>query len=88
MKQQNKKLIQNVENSSESYIKDFQDYLFKNKLMTKILLQVHDEFIFSVPKNELNQIQEIIPMIMENVIKLNVPLQVNLSSGANWFELK
>ncbi len=53
---------------------------------TKMLLQVHDELVFDVPKNELETISSLIKHEMENAFTLNVPLDVELGVGDNWLE--
>ena len=49
-------------------------------------LQIHDELIFDVPKNELAQVFEIVKNKMENVVELHVPLTVDINYGENWYE--
>lgn len=56
-------------------------------LKTKMLLQVHDELIFDVPKEELETIMRLIPQLMENAIELKVPLEVDIRSGNNWYDV-
>lgn len=56
-------------------------------LKTKMLLQVHDELIFDVPKEELETIMGLIPQLMENAIELKVPLEVDIRSGNNWYDV-
>ena len=53
---------------------------------TKMLLQVHDELVFDVPKNELETVSTLIKHEMENSFTLNVPLDVELGAGDNWLE--
>lgn len=53
-------------------------------LNAKMLLQVHDELIFEVPENELDQSSALIKSIMENVVKLDVPLVAEAGSGHSW----
>jgi DNA polymerase I len=60
------------------------NYLFDNKLESKILLQVHDELILEVPYTELEHIQNILKDIMENILRLKVPLIVNVGVGDTW----
>ena len=67
---------------------DLQLELKKQNFKTNLLLQVHDELILDVPKNELDAIIELVPRIMENTVKLNVPLKVDYSYGASWFDAK
>lgn len=57
-----------------------------NKLKTKILLQVHDELIFDVPKNELDFVKPLIKKTMEEAYQFAVPLVVDLGVGKNWLE--
>src|SRR5690606_19939620 len=58
----------------------------KENYKTKMLLQVHDELVFDVPKSELETIKPIIKETMENAVKLNVPLEVEIGVGDNWLE--
>ncbi|MXV37252.1 DNA polymerase I [Flavobacteriaceae bacterium Ap0902] len=51
---------------------------------TKMLLQVHDELVFEVPKSEVETIQPLIKDTMENAIKFDVPLIVECGVGENW----
>ena len=53
-----------------------------------ILLQVHDELLLEVPDDELNAVKPLVIDIMSNAYKLDVPLKVDASMGANWLELK
>ncbi|MGP0128150.1 MAG: DNA polymerase I [cyanobacterium endosymbiont of Rhopalodia musculus] len=53
-----------------------------------LLLQVHDELIFEVPPEELDELQEKIKKTMENALILTVPLVVDIYSGNNWMEAK
>lgn len=64
------------------------DSLKKNNLKSKLILQVHDELILDVPLNEEETVKKLLKDCMENVVKLRVPLVVNVSSGKNWFEAK
>jgi DNA polymerase-1 len=54
----------------------------------KLLLQVHDELVFELPVNELEELAAKIKQIMENVVDLTVPFQVDLNWGKNWMEAK
>lgn len=53
---------------------------------TKMLLQVHDELIFDVPKAELEPVQKLIKETMESAVKLSIPLIVDIGVGENWLE--
>ncbi|MDD5492730.1 MAG: DNA polymerase I [bacterium] len=61
--------------------------LKQEKLQSKMLLQVHDELIFEVPKAEEKQLAKMIKYEMENALKLDVPLEANVSVGPNWRDL-
>ena len=62
---------------------------FKNKnIKSKMILQVHDELIFNVLKEEEEKVRKIVKDCMENVYKLDVPLKVEISVGKNWYEAK
>ncbi|MGO9016545.1 MAG: DNA polymerase I [Dissulfurispiraceae bacterium] len=53
-------------------------------LSTKMLLQIHDELLFEVPENEIDEIQELIALEMEAALDLSVPLKVEFGRGNNW----
>jgi len=55
-------------------------------LRAKMIMQVHDELVFEVPKSELDQAKELVKGEMEQAIDLNVPIQVDMGVGGNWFE--
>ena len=62
---------------------------FKNEnIQSKMILQIHDELIFDVKKEELTKVQNIVKDTMENIIKLRVPLKVSVDTGTNWYETK
>ncbi len=65
---------------------DIQKEFDENKLSTKMILQVHDELIFDTPCNEIEKVKKIIIDKMENVIKLSVPIKVEIDEGENWYE--
>src|SRR5210317_517755 len=52
----------------------------------KMIMQVHDELIFEVKKGFVDEALENITSLMENSVKLNIPLIVDANSGANWNE--
>ncbi len=60
--------------------------IIKRGLRTKMLIQVHDELVFEVPEEELEQTSNMVKDLMENAIKFNVPLKVNIAYGKNWEE--
>ncbi|MHA1549895.1 MAG: DNA polymerase, partial [Alphaproteobacteria bacterium] len=63
-----------------------QKFLEKEKLQTKMLLQIHDEIILESPENEKDFVIDSLRKIMENVSELNVPLKVDIGTGKNWNE--
>jgi DNA polymerase-1 len=62
-------------------------HLKERKLKTKMLLQIHDELIFDVPEEEVDEAVELIKNDMENAISLKVPLVVDFKKGYTWEEL-
>lgn len=63
--------------------------LFREKgLKSKMLIQVHDELVFNVLNEELEEVKKIVREIMENTFQLRVPLKVEIETGNNWYEAK
>ena len=60
----------------------------ENQLMSRMILQVHDELIFDVPEVEIEQMKTIIHDGMTSAMKLHVPLTAECSVGHNWYEAK
>ena len=67
---------------------DMQDRLIEEGLSARMLLQVHDELIFEVPKEEMGTMISLVKEEMENVLELKVPLQASISCGKTWYEAK
>ncbi|QWE08338.1 DNA polymerase I [Polynucleobacter ibericus] len=63
-----------------------EDWLEKEQLKTKMLLQVHDELVFDVPLDEIELLQAKLPDLMCHVAQLKVPLVVSIGIGDNWEE--
>jgi len=57
-------------------------------LRSKMLLQVHDELVFEIFPEELEQVSELVKYEMEHAAQLSVPLVVDLGVGKNWLETK
>ncbi|MDI6710611.1 MAG: DNA polymerase I [Thermoanaerobacterales bacterium] len=55
---------------------------------TRMILQVHDELIFDVPSDELCEVAPLVKKEMEQVVRLDVPLVVDLKVGNNWYEVR
>ena len=64
------------------------DALKKNKLKSKLILTVHDELIIETHKDEVDKVKEILKDEMEHAVTLDVPLEVDIHEGNNWFETK
>ena len=60
------------------------DALFSEGLRAKMILQVHDELVFEVPRDELEQTGKCVAEKMEGVVRLSVPLKVEIGHGPNW----
>ena len=58
----------------------------KRNLSSKMLLQVHDELIFDMHKSEASELKLLVRTKMEEAVKLNVPLIVDIGEGSNWLE--
>ncbi|AOW21477.1 DNA polymerase I [Urechidicola croceus] len=58
----------------------------KENYKSKMLLQVHDELVFDIHKDELETLKPIIKYEMENAFKLSIPLDVDLDIGDNWLD--
>src|SRR5579863_8324035 len=62
--------------------------LEKEKLKAQMILQVHDELLFEVPVKERAAVEKLVKEEMEGVYQLEVPLEVEIGSGANWRDLE
>ena len=56
------------------------------KFKTRMLLQVHDELVFDVPRNEEKLVRPLIEEKMKTAIPLGAPIVVEIGSGQNWLE--
>jgi len=59
----------------------------KRGFRSKMTLQVHDELLFEVPPDELEEIKVLVADIMPQAMKLSVPLKVEVKTGKNWGQL-
>ncbi len=64
------------------------DEFNKRGLKSKMLLQVHDELVFNVLNDELDEVKSLVKDIMENTYQLKVPLKVDIEYGKDWSEAK
>jgi len=59
-------------------------WLDRERLSTKLIMQVHDELVLEAPEAELDRVKAELPGLMSGVAKLRVPLVVDVGSGQNW----
>ncbi|KVG58601.1 DNA polymerase I [Burkholderia territorii] len=62
------------------------DWLTRDRLASRMIMQVHDELVLEVPDDELSLVREKLPEMMCGVAKLKVPLVAEVGAGANWEE--
>ena len=58
----------------------------RHKLLSKMVLQVHDELVFDAYPKEIDTLKEIVSEKMKTAIPLDVPVEVNMGVGKNWLE--
>lgn len=79
-----------IQGSSADIIKIAMNKIYaefkERSLKSKLLLQVHDELVFEITKDELEVVSNLVKQNMESALTLNVPLLVEIGYGANWFE--
>lgn len=62
--------------------------LKEHKLKANLLLQIHDELVFEVPKDEIETLEKLVTEIMGSAAQLDVPLEIESNYGATWYEAK
>ncbi|TVR77389.1 MAG: DNA polymerase I [Chitinophagaceae bacterium] len=62
------------------------EWLKKEKMQSRMILQVHDELIFDTPLEEEEKVRKAIREIMKDAIKLKVPVIVDATTGSNWYD--
>lgn len=67
---------------------DVDNEMVKKGLKSKMLIQVHDELVFTVTKDEIEIMKELVRDTMENAYNLEVPLKVDVELGSNWYDAK
>jgi DNA polymerase-1 len=67
---------------------DLQREIDRRSLRSKMLLQVHDELLFEVPPEEVDQMKALLKDIMSGAMELSVPLKVEIKVGRNWGEMQ
>jgi DNA polymerase-1 len=79
-----------VQGSSADMIKiamiKIHQVMMKEKMKSKMILQVHDELVFDALKEEVQDLKEIVAEKMNNAIQMTVPLVVDMKTGSNWLE--
>jgi len=58
----------------------------EKSLRAMMILQIHDELLFEVPEEEIETLREVVVQEMENAIKLDVPVKVDVGIGNSWYE--
>ena len=61
-----------------------QDELKRREYESLMIIQVHDELVFDVPETELEDMQQLLKDKMESVIRLDVPLLIDIEYDRNW----
>jgi DNA polymerase-1 len=64
------------------------DRLQQEGLASKLLLQVHDELLIEAKESELEQVKTILQEEMQSASRLAVPLEIDMHTGANWYDAK
>ena len=65
------------------------DFVIENEnLDANMLLQIHDELIFEIKEDSVEELVKRFTNIMENILKLDVPLECSASIGSSWGKLK
>jgi len=79
-----------IQGTSADLIKLAMVYISKalqqRDLKTKMVLQIHDELLFDVPRSEIDQVRDLVTNIMSGVYDIGVPLDVTVGIGDNWLD--
>ena len=62
------------------------EWMKRENLKSKMILQVHDELVFDAHKDEVELLKKHIPGLMSNAIKMNVPIEVEVGVGTDWLQ--
>ena len=60
----------------------------ENNIKSKLIIQVHDELVLDVVKEEKEIVNNLLVEVMENIVSLNVPLKIDVEYGKDWYEAK
>ena len=81
-----------IQGSAADIIKIAMNKLYKvlkeNNLKSKLVMQVHDELIVETYDDEIEKVKLLMKEAMENVVKLDIPLDVDLNVGKSWYDAK
>jgi DNA polymerase-1 len=61
-------------------------WMGKNKLKSRMTMQVHDELVFDVHKDEVDTVRDNVIHLMKHAVHLEVPMEVEVGVGLNWLE--
>jgi len=67
---------------------DLQREMDRKGLEAKMILQVHDELLFDLPQEEVEELRQLVLQIMPQALKLSVPVKVDVKTGRNWDEME
>jgi len=59
----------------------------KRNLKSKMLLQIHDELLFEVPEEEVEEMKSLVAELMPGAVELRVPVNIDIKLGRNWGEM-
>ena len=81
-----------IQGTAADIIKIAMNKLYKslkdNNLKSKLVMQVHDELIVETADDELEIVEKLMREAMENVVKLDIPLDIDLNVGKSWYDAK
>jgi DNA polymerase I len=81
-----------IQGSASDLIKlamvDIHNEIKKRKLKGQMILQIHDELVFDVGKDEIAEFVKLVKERMEHVLELDVPVRVSIKQGKNWLEMQ
>ncbi len=60
--------------------------LHERDLNTRMVLQIHDELLFDVPRNEVDEVRQLVSEVMSGVYDIGVPLDVTVGTGRSWLD--
>lgn len=66
---------------------EIHEALERRGLKIRMLLQVHDELVFEVPRRELDEVASLVRHKMEHAMTSSVPVKVEMKVGTNWYEM-